>query len=344
MTAWVKTNREIAKLLGIKLLKQRNRLRGQLSEINGWRARADFPAYQKGKGYPAAEVLQWAERFAAEIAPVKQRRAAVAQILSEEQPAKGAIKILGERSGLAGTADDGAARQHRPTGNDGPIPSQAAMAVELQERYGFPIKRQAIQRWIHGIHLPAGAPRFPAPDPGRAGWNNPQPCYEWYERWVVGPVRAAEKGNGAPMQMDLIGQKAADAQVAEFDKAIESAAIEKLKREALEREISEKWILREQATSTAIQAIRDVLRIVEMEYERNAPGRRRERLAALVAGVRSQKLGDRSQESEVSNSSFELLVSSFFAFDCEDERGRFDRIKLACAAQAEAVGSMTGTV
>jgi len=328
MVTFVKTNKDIAKLLGIKLLRQRNRLRGQLSEINGWRMRPDFPKFQKGKGYAAAEVFQWSERFAQLVAPEKQRRAAVSQILSEEKPSKAAIKALGN-------SERGTRNAELSTGEEGngvdpsrPVESIRQMAVVASRFFKRHITEQKIKVWLAG-ELPAGAPPFPLRDPGRNGWSNPSACFEWMKNFYVNPTSA----DGGLGQEELFHKTRREAEMAELLTTLHEERTAKAIADAKEREVSAKWILREVATGTATRAINDILHIVEAEYERNATLRRRERLASLLAEVGSRKSEVGSLQSDIGPLTSDLLAQ-FCQWDANDERERIDRIRAACAGEA----------
>lgn len=305
-TRWLRNHREIARRLRLKPSQN------QLRTIGEWIARPEFPKKTR-KGFAAEEVEKWYLGFALaekeRMAPFLAAREIIAQ---KRVPGKRALAELERGAGGNGAM-----------ASSGPIPSQAAMAVELQTRYGLPIKRQTVCNWIHGIHLPPGAARFPSPDPGRAGWNNPAPCYEWYEQWIVRPTQKS----AGELQGNLFEQKKADAIMAEFEEQIDKARKAKAEANALEREVSEKWIPRADARATATRAINEILHIVDSEYERSAPQRRREKLSASLPPAVTPEISAANT----------ALLNSFYAWDMADERERIDRIRAACRERADSV-------
>lgn len=331
---WVRSNREIARLLGIPLPKQRNRLRNKIAEIHGWTLEAGFPEKVKGKGWAAREVREWGERKAQQLKDEKLNAAAVAEVLGSDKPSRAAVKHLGniEHRTPGGAHSNGEYPSVEGTVEDfRPVESIRQLAVRASRHFKLHIMEQRIKDWLAG-KLPPGASPFPLRDPNRNGWNNPRPCFEWIERYYAKPKSAS----GGIAQEDLFSRTADEARLAEMQKTIDSAAIERLKKEALQRETDEKWILRETAMATASRVVADILHLIETEYERDAPARRRQWISGLLDKWIQEVLAQNQQsDNPTIQQSREALLAQFSEWDTAEERGRIDRIRAACAAKAE---------
>lgn len=264
---FARNNREIARALGIKLPRQRRKLEAKLHEIIEITRHPEFPPREKKRGWPVLALQRFAIDFAAAIVDDKLRRAAVADILNNDDPNKRSVDLV--KSSVSS-----------PNGSL-PIAQSANGLTEiahiLAQHFKVDCRKQYVDRWRKGESIPRGAPVFPPPDP-KSNRFIVADCLAWYEKWVL----PGQNGNNqTPSLFANLTQERDRNELEEIEH-------QRWLREAERKADDKNYVRRDVMDSIILDCAKGVSRLATDAFEKTLPTLFKEKLAE--AGLATDKI------------------------------------------------------